>query len=200
MLTIGLAFLAQKGSFIAPGLGSQQQWLLLAPTIVVALIAQHHRRYYSSVTKPVRAVLWGYLAVNVLFGASVAFDVFGGNALDDLASGGMACISLALAGLLIASGDLFERIPGGRYRRSRNGGGATRYLSLVRGYADASVALIACLIVVAIAAMLIGDWGSGRRDQAAKDEAVAAAAGPGSSTKSKGLRPPGRKRSRSGQR
>ena len=78
LLNIGLAYLAQRGEFVSEGRDSQQQWLLLAPTLVVALIAQHRRRYYSSVTRSVRIGLWIYLAINALFGASVAFDISGG--------------------------------------------------------------------------------------------------------------------------
>lgn len=116
LLNIGLAYLAQRGEFVTEGNDGQQQWLLLAPTLVVALIAQHRRRYYSSVTRSVRIGLWIYLAINALFGASVAFDISGGDTYDDVASGAMAVISLALVVLLIASGDLFERITNRPFR------------------------------------------------------------------------------------
>jgi hypothetical protein len=118
LLNIGLAYLAQRGEFTGSGNDSQQQWLLLAPTLVVALIAQHRRRYYSSVTRSVRIGLWIYLAINALFGASVAFDISGGDTYDDLASGAMAVFSLALVALLIASSGLFERITNRPFRDS----------------------------------------------------------------------------------
>jgi hypothetical protein len=118
LLNIGLAYLAQRGEFDPNGGDSQQQWLLLAPTLVVALIAQHRRRYYSSVTRSVRISLWFYLAINALFGASVAFDVSGGDKLDDVTSAAMAVISLALLVLLVASGGLFERVTNRPFRSS----------------------------------------------------------------------------------
>ncbi len=173
VLNVVLAYLAQKGSFLPSHSDSQQQWLLLAPTVVVALIAQHRRRYYSSVTKPVRAVLWGYLTMNVAFGASVAFDVFGGDALDDFISAGMACVSLALAGLLIVSGGMFERVTNWIYRRRHSDqktGGPRRYLRIVRHYADVSIALILILVGGALILMLDSDWGGQRQTKAAAQQ------------------------------
>jgi hypothetical protein len=175
ILNIALAYLAQQGSFL-PRLEGQQQWILLAPVILVALIAQHRSRYYSEVTRPLRAVMWIYLAINVLFGASVAFDVFDGGStthlfglvpLDDAASGGMACVSLGLVLLLFTSGKAFEQMTAKLYRRRlATEPGSARYLAVARRYADVASAAILVLVTVAVVWMVQTDWGSERRAEA----------------------------------
>lgn len=173
ILNIGLAFLAQKGAFVPRGEIAQQQWLLLAPVLLIALIGQHRRRYYSPVTRLVRLALWGYLAATVLFGASVAFDVLGGDVLDDLASAVMACGSLGLAGLVAASGTLHERVTGWLFRRRADGARRHRrrrasYLRTARAYADAAIAVVGVAVLVLIGAMLKFGWGDGRQEALAE--------------------------------
>lgn len=184
LLNIGLAYLAQKGEFVAGGSDGQQQWLILAPTLVVALIAQHRRRYYSSATRSVRYVLWAYLAVNALFGASIAFDVSGGDTYDDIASAAMVVISVALIVLLVASGDLFERVTNRKWKPSPAAGtgsekpddGLDQYLRCVREYADVTaLAMVIAAVVAVVVTQSIG-WGEERRDHRAAKE-VAAEAG-----------------------
>ncbi|MDQ2630779.1 MAG: hypothetical protein M3Y75_07365 [Actinomycetota bacterium] len=187
LLNLGLAYLAQRGEFDPNSGDSQQQWLLLAPTLVVALIAQHRRRYYSSVTRSVRIGLWIYLAINALFGASVAFDISGGDRLDDVASAAMAVFSLSLLVLLVASSGLFERWTNRSFRSSKAGPEPTpegetpeeeeevnKYVKGVRHYADLT---LSAMIVVAILGVVMTqalDWGDGRRDkEAAKTTASA---------------------------
>lgn len=196
-LNIGLAYLAQKATFL-PRTEGQQQWILLAPVILVALIAQHRARYYSEVTRPLRMGLWIYLALNALFGVSVAFDVFdSGNTtyvfgipLDDAASAGMATISLALALLLMASGQAFERSTAWLYRRRlvaakaaeetmaeeeadekvkkrvAKAANKARYVSVSRLYGDVASGVILLLLALAVAWMVASDWGSDRRVEA----------------------------------
>jgi hypothetical protein len=193
LLNVCLAYLAQRGEFVSSGSDSQQQWLLLAPTLVVALIAQHRRRYYSSVTRSVRIGLWMYLLINALFGASVAFDISGGDTYDDIASGAMAVISLALVVLLIASGGLFERVTNQPFRtvtepepdpdKPPNGEGleeegepvpeVEKYMAGVRRYGDVTV--LAMLITAALAFSVTQsvEWGQERRDNRAAQKAVA---------------------------
>jgi hypothetical protein len=177
LLNIGLAWLAQRGEFDNGG-DSQQQWLLLAPTLVVALIAQHRRRYYSSVTRSVRITLWIYLAINALFGASVAFDISGGDKFDDIASAAMAVISLALLVLLVASGGLFERITNRRFRsppetefpvagtkdKTDCDEEVNRYIRGVRRYADLTLLAMVVAILVGVIGTQMLDWGRERRD------------------------------------
>jgi hypothetical protein len=183
LLNISLAYLAQRGEFDPNGGDSQQQWLLLAPTLVVALIAQHRRRYYSSATMWVRIGLWGYLGINALFGASVAFDISGGNKFDNLSSATMAVISLALFVLLVASSGLLERVTNSFFRSSVQekengddtetveGPGANaeeeeeeeaevdKYLGIVRLYADATVTFMIIAVCLGIVGARAIDWG-----------------------------------------
>lgn len=174
LLNIGLAYLAQRGEFDAGGRDSQQQWLLLAPTLVVALIAQHRRRYYSSATRSVRIGLWIYLAINVLFGASVAFDVSSKDWVnDDYASGAMAVISLALLVLLVASGSFFERTTNRPFRLaskppdSESVAAVEQYIKRVRWYADITMGVIILAAALGYGTTQLMDWGKGRREKEA---------------------------------
>lgn len=172
LLNIGLAYLAQRGEFDPIGGDSQQQWLLLAPTLIVALIAQHRRRYYSAATSSVRIGLWIYLAINALFGASVAFDFSGGNKFDNLASGAMAVFSLTLLVLLIATGGFFERVTNRLFRTPESqveGSDESeaedeRYLTGVRLYADVTAALMIIVALLGIAGAKMIDWGNRSHD------------------------------------
>lgn len=179
LFNICLAWLAQRGEFDPGGGDSQQQWLLLAPTLVVALIAQHRRRYYSSVTRSVRITLWIYLAINALFGASVAFDFSGGDKFDDIASAAMAVISLTLLVLLVASGGLFERITNRTFQSSsekrsepaiqENEDGSkcdeevNRYIRRVRLYADLTLLAMLAAVFLGVVGTHLMDWGKERR-------------------------------------
>jgi len=201
LLNLGLAYLAQRGEFNSAEGDSQQQWLLLAPTLVVALIAQHRRRYYSSVTSSVRIGLWIYLAINALFGASVAFDFSGGNKFDNVASGVMAVFSLMLLVLLIATGGLFERLTTRLFRflsqivpslpedkeEEEKEGEDERYLTAVRLYADSTIVLMAIVAILGLAGTKMMDWGEGLNEAQQEQEASKKGRGDGVSVHAKSV-------------
>lgn len=132
---------------------------------------------------PVRGVMWGYLALNALFGASVAFTVFGRDQFDDIVSGAMACLSVGVIGLVYLSGSAYEHVTRWAYGRAMpeqapDGGDGEiersrdAYLNAARRYADASTIAIALVVGTMVPAMLLADWGEGRRDRARQQPAA----------------------------
>ena len=114
LLSLGLAFMAQSGDLKVQS--GSTYWLLLAPAAIVVFIGLQRQHHYGRLLRPLRAVMWTYVAVHVIFAASVSFDpvkndkLFGrANILDDVASGVLALSSAALLLVLFSSSSRYDR-------------------------------------------------------------------------------------------
>lgn len=194
-----LAFLVQGGVFF-PFVADHYDWIQLAPTILVGIAAQHRARAHTQVTRPLQTILWAYLAVNVLFVASVSFDALPETGLtrvlgdEDVASAVMLCLSVGLIALLVAS-RYFDRGTRSLYGRREAAAKKKRteerslagesdredesiridYLSVARRYGDISIGLTAAGLALIVALMVTLGWGGERHAEAKRANAIAGA-------------------------
>lgn len=115
LLSLALAFIAQRGHFLGD-VSDEAQWLLAAPAAVILFIGWQRRHHYGPQMRSLRYVLWVYVAILAAFAVSVSFaPVDVGEALatdgfwEDAISGTLALASLALLTGLFASGPIYER-------------------------------------------------------------------------------------------
>jgi hypothetical protein len=173
ILTILLAFLAERGEFISRG-GGISSVLLIAPTALLAYIAQRQSHHYAEATRWLGPLLIVYLLANIVFIASVKYDVLGGdtffgraNALDDLIS---ATMVIASAGLIFwfVTISLRDRFIERRFTHTAQPADAVqRYSKLGLRYGDvAFLTLGIALTTVIVGALATGGfgWGSGRAE------------------------------------
>ena len=73
-LNLIFVYFAATGRFSAKDTGSVQTWLLLTPTLLIAYIAEQQRHYFANATRRLRAGLWIYLGISLLFLVAVAFS------------------------------------------------------------------------------------------------------------------------------
>lgn len=73
-LNLIFVYFVATGRFSPKDTGSVQTWLLLSPTLLVAYIAEQQRHYYANATRQLRAGLWIYLGISLLFLVAVAFS------------------------------------------------------------------------------------------------------------------------------
>jgi hypothetical protein len=171
LLTILLAFLAQRGQFVGEEAGISSV-LLIAPTALLAYIAQRQSHHYAQATRWLGPLLVVYLLANVVFIASVQYDVLGGdtifdraNALDDLISGSIGVASAGLFCWLLAI-NFRDRIIRKRFAKVTEPANAVdRYSKLGIRYADRVFALLMVAFVgLIVTAIFTGGcgWGAGR--------------------------------------
>ncbi len=89
--------------------------LLLGPAALLAYVAYQKRHYFSQSTRWLRLVIWSYIVINVLFLASVAFEVpsnaSGLGEVSDRASAGlMIGASVAMVMLFGPAGDMYHKV------------------------------------------------------------------------------------------
>jgi hypothetical protein len=173
LLTILLAFLAQRGQFVGEEAGISSV-LLIAPTVLLAYIAQRQSHHYAQATRWLGPLLILYLLANVVFIASVQYDVLGGdtilhrsNGFDDLISGSIAAASAALFYWFIAINFRDRIIKRWFVACKQQADAVERYSKLGIRYADRVFALL----LVAFVALVLGavltsgyGWGTGRVD------------------------------------
>jgi hypothetical protein len=182
LLTILLAVLAERGEFVGEGDGISSV-LLIAPTALLAVIAQRQSHHYAQATRWLGHLLTAYLVLNIIFIASVHYDVLGGdtmfgrpNALDDLISG---FIAVASSGLVLWFVAIRFREPTIRRWFKATGkpaDGVQRYSKLGLRYGDlVFAALTIALVALAYFAIASGGfgWGSGRAEVVASEQAKA---------------------------
>lgn len=77
LLGLALAVLAERGALLADTNGSSvvSQWLLLTPAVMLVYVGQQQRHHYARFTRPFRLAVWVYLALAMLFAASIAFSI-----------------------------------------------------------------------------------------------------------------------------
>ncbi|MFZ1154805.1 MAG: hypothetical protein WAN93_07875 [Solirubrobacteraceae bacterium] len=76
LLGLTLAVLAERGALLANASGSSaSQWLLLTPAVMLVYVGQQQRHHYARFTRPFRLAVWFYLALAMLFAASIAFSI-----------------------------------------------------------------------------------------------------------------------------
>lgn len=73
-LNLIFVYFVASGRFSPKDTGSVQTWLLLTPTLLIAYIAEQQRHYYANATRRLRAGLWIYLGVSLIFLVAVAFS------------------------------------------------------------------------------------------------------------------------------
>lgn len=73
-LNLIFVYFVAAGRFSPKDTGSVQTWLLLTPTLLIAYIAEQQRHYYANATRRLRAGLWIYLGISLLFLVAVAFS------------------------------------------------------------------------------------------------------------------------------
>jgi hypothetical protein len=171
LLTMLLAWLAQRGEFARDSASGISSALLIAPTALLAYVAQRQSHYYAKETRLLPRLIIGYLVLNIVFLISVSYDVWGGDSLygradflDDLISGGTFIASLGLLGWfgVISLNDRF--IEKGFAARDKEKDTVAAYSELGLRYGDrAAGGLVASALVLAVGMILFG-WGSGRAD------------------------------------
>ena len=73
-LNLIFVYFVATGRFSPKDSGSVQAWLVLTPTLLIAYIAEQQRHYYANATRRLRAGLWVYLGMSLLFLVAVAFS------------------------------------------------------------------------------------------------------------------------------
>lgn len=185
ILTVLLAFLAQRGQFVARGDGISSV-LLIAPTALLAYIAQRQSHHYAQATRWLGPLLIAYFLANVVFIASVQYDVLGGdtlfgraNALDDLISATIALASIGLFSWFVAI-NFRDRVIEHWFRGAKKPTDRVhRYSKLGLRYGD----IVLSLLLLAFVGLLAGaiatggfGWGAGRAHAVAAQKSLKATA------------------------
>jgi hypothetical protein len=185
-LNLIFVWLAEAGRLPVQVDSSATPWLAFVPAALVAYVAQQRRHYFAGSTRWVRAVIWGYLALNIVFLVSITFDVAGDGsfaarhgASDDLVSIAMASASIIVFWLFAFVGWPSEPLAVRWFRwlrrsqRKELSSPAERtvhsYVRVARWYGNTAMATIAISLMV-VAVLLLS--GNGPSDEAAPDKAV----------------------------
>lgn len=171
VLTMLLAWLAQRGEFALNSASGISSALLIAPTALLAYVAQRQSHYYAKETRLLPRLIIGYLVLNIVFLISVSYDVWGGDTLfgradflDDLISGGAFIASLGLLGwfAVIALNDRFieKRFP----NRDQSKDTVAAYCELGLRYGDIAATTLAISALILAMAMIGLGWGAGRAE------------------------------------
>jgi hypothetical protein len=178
-LTMLLAFLAERGQFVSQG-GDVSSILLIAPSALLAYIAQRQSHHYAEATRWLGPLLIVYLFANIVFVASVRYDVLGGdtffgrpNALDDMISAALEIASAALIFWFLAIAARERFIERWFLRKEEPENTVDLYSELGLRYGDrAMAALIVGVVAVIAAAVLFSGigWGDGRESATIRQE------------------------------
>jgi hypothetical protein len=199
ILTLLLAFLAERGEFVSRG-GGISSVLLIAPTALLAFIAQRQSHHYAEATRWLGPLLLVYLLANVVFIASVKYDVLGGdtlfgraNALDDLISAILAIASVGLIFWFLAINFRDRTIERWFKKAKKPIDRVHRYSKLGLRYGDFAFSLLAIAMVAIVAGAIVTGgfgWGAGRAHaltlQERQDDKARGAQADSPKTKSRG--------------
>jgi hypothetical protein len=163
LLNLLFVYLAESGRLASPELGGSATFLLLlSPTVLLAYTAQNQRHYYSDAIGWLRAGLWIYLAIDVVFLVSLAFNVAPNHLhrqgfSDDVSSLLMAFASFVVVTVYSLIGNLYDRTVRIWYyrRRAKKGAdverpGVEAYVEAARRYGDVIVGLLIAGVVVSL--------------------------------------------------
>lgn len=116
-----LAYLAQSGRLTSDLSSAATPLFLLTPAVLIAYIAHQRSHHYAAITGRLRAALWFYVAINLVFLFSVAFDVLddGGVPGDGGVVTLMASSSAALLVVAAMIGDGYRKAIERLFRRRR---------------------------------------------------------------------------------
>lgn len=168
VLNLVFVYLAEAGRLSSKIGGSATPWLLLTPAALAAYIARQESHYYSKFTTWLRAVIWSYLAINVGYLITLAFDVAADDSFlnrsgvtDDLSSATMALSSLIVALLFALTGNWTERVIVRRFKKRDSSEWSLRaYARVVRRYGDTVAITVGLAVAILIVAFALG-WRAG---------------------------------------
>jgi hypothetical protein len=166
VINVVLALLAQRGQFVSKDAGGISTVLLLAPTALLAYLAQQQRHYYAHVTGWLAFLMWGYLALNIVFIVSVEYDLLENDQffsrpdfLDDLVSASVAVASGIVVAWFIAVA-VNEPVIRRQFRRnSRHNSASWLFVALV----EARRRIARRAVGARLAALLTPPFRAGRR-------------------------------------
>lgn len=172
LLNIVFIWLAEAGRLTSELGGTSTPWLAFTPAVLIAYVAQQRRHYYAGSTGRIRAVIWGYLLLNVIFLISISFDIASDGSLvnrsgftDDFVSSVMAASSIAVATLFLFVGSGYEFFVRHAFRRVRRRKKerdneveptVSTYVRVARWYGNLAVGVTVLLLAIATAVVLTG--------------------------------------------
>jgi hypothetical protein len=179
-LNLIFVWLAEAGRLSIQIDSAATPWLAFVPAALVAYVAQQRRHYFAGSTRWIRAVIWGYLALNIIFLVSITFDVAGDGsfaarhgASDDMVSIAMATASIVVFWLFAFVGWPYEPLVTrcfewlrSRLRPSSSKGPERTihsYVRVARWYGNAAIATIAISLLAMAAILLSGNGPSNDR-------------------------------------
>jgi len=175
VLNLFFVWLAEAGRLSSQVDSTTTPWLAFIPALLIAYAAQQRRHYFASSTRWIRAVIWGYLALNIVFLVSITFDVASDGSFadrngfsDDFVSILMAAGSIFVLCIFAFVGWPYERIVKRFFRRARHGLGSSAspegiedtvytYVRVARRYGHAAVATFVVLLGLMAAVILTGN-------------------------------------------
>ena len=182
-LNLIFVWLAEAGRLPVHVDSSATPWLAFVPAALVAYVAQQRRHYFAGSTRWIRAVIWGYLALNIVFLVSITFDVAGNGsfvarhgASDDLVSIAMASASIVVLWLFAFVGwpseplaiRCFRWLQSRKAKTSSTERTVHSYVRVARWYGNTAMAFIAISLALMAALLLTGNGPSDGTDAGAK--------------------------------
>lgn len=201
VLTIILAVLAEQGQFVADS-GRLSSVLLIAPTALLAYLTQRQSHHHAEATSWLPRLMMLYLIANIVFVASVGYDIVSGDTLlkrpdvlDDIISGGMFVTSIALLYWFAAIGLSNAFVE--RYFRRRPPGSdsLSAYCKLCLRFGDLARLGLIVLVLGGGGALAVLNWGAPRAAAVKAQEAQAVGRTPRAAAKAHSDRVRGRKSS-----
>ncbi len=101
VLNVVFVWLAEAGRLSSQLDSTATPWLAFVPALLIAYVAQQRRHYFASATGWIRGVIWGYLALNIVFLVSITFDVASNGSLADRNGFTDDTLSIVMAGASI---------------------------------------------------------------------------------------------------
>jgi hypothetical protein len=190
VLNLIFVWLAEAGRLSSQLDGAATPLLAFTPAVLLAYVAQQRRHYFASATRRIRAVIWGYLLLNVFFLASITFDIAPSDSLpdrlgftDNTVSITMAAASVVVFCIFAFIGRPYEWVVHRSFRLLRWRGSWRRlaqkepestvhsYVRVARWYGNLAVAAMAIALILMAAALLNGYGPNPPNPKAAPDEA-----------------------------
>lgn len=173
-LNLIFVWLVEAGRLPVQVDSSATPWLAFVPAALLAYIAQQRRHYFAGSRRWIRAVIWSYLALNIVFLVSITVDVTGDRsfaarhgASDDVVSIAMAGASIVVFWLFAFLGWPSEPLAVRCFRwlRSRSENSPSppiertvhSYVRVARWYGNAAIATIVVSLVLLAVFLLTGN-------------------------------------------
>ncbi len=101
LLNVVFVWLAEAGRLSSQLDSTATPWLAFVPAVLIAYVAQQRRHYFAASTRWIRAVIWGYLALNIVFLVSITFDIASDGSFADRHGFSDDAVSIVMAGASI---------------------------------------------------------------------------------------------------